>query len=348
MMFSRSQTSLIGVDIGHRRIKAVQVGDDGRLLHRLNIERLQFGDTLDQADATRLAGAIAGHGFQGTTLAVSPPKGSLKTGVLELPPKGSGAPIEQIAQMELARMHKLEPGRFEMAIWTLPAPARAGTMTHAMGAACDHESSTTLIDTLLEAGFEVDGIDVPAWAVARACRPRLQAEQVTLVVDVGWTSTELTVMHGNIVIFERSRAESGLCRLADHLEHSLGLSSESAAYVLEEIGVSGTITGVEGPIADETRQIAHDFADRLADEIRAASAYASHRYPETPAARVLLVGGGAGMPGLCEHLASVCSLETESLSPHLLAECDDTPVERWCDSGLMSAYGMALWSEGQS
>lgn len=344
-MFGRAQASLIGVDIGHRRIKTVQISGTGRLLHRLNIERVEFGETLGEADAARLAGALVGHGFEGTALAVCPPKGSLKTGVLELPPSGSGAPVQQIAQMELARMHKLEPGAFEMALWMLPPPARAESMTHAMGAVCDHDASTRLINTLVDAGLDVDAIDVPAWAIGSACRSRLANDTISLIVDIGWTSTELTVMHGDVVIFERSRAESGLCRLADQLEQSLGLSSESATFVVEEIGVSGA---VDGSVADETRRIVHDFADRLADEIRAASAYATHRYPEAPAPCVLLVGGGAAMPGLRDHLATVGSLEIESLSPHQLTACEDGRTERWCDTGLMSAYGMALWSEDGS
>jgi hypothetical protein len=44
--------------------------------------------------------------------------------VLEMPPKSSTAPIEQLARMELARTQKCAPDSFEMGFWELPITGR--------------------------------------------------------------------------------------------------------------------------------------------------------------------------------------------------------------------------------
>jgi Tfp pilus assembly PilM family ATPase len=189
MIFRRNHYSPIGLDLGTRLIKALQLtgaGPNCRIQAALALPRNE-GEAIDLGTTTRLRDILERHGFLGHRIVLAAPANQLHQEVLELPPRESGAPLDQIAAAEIARTGKMDPGSFEMASWDLPAPPRASAGTSVMALAMRHADAAALLDPFEHAGLDVIGIDSQACALARllAARP---TEGLSVVLDLGWNS----------------------------------------------------------------------------------------------------------------------------------------------------------------
>src|SRR5438552_4094061 len=137
-MLFRKRYSFIGLDMGSRSMKAAQVSRRGTQLRVEAAAVIPYPGpeaTFDELAMRRLRDVLHRQGFHGHNLVVAAPADKLHVELLDLPPRHSGAPIDQIARAEMMRMAKLEPNAFEMATWDLPAPPRGGTGTAVMAVA---------------------------------------------------------------------------------------------------------------------------------------------------------------------------------------------------------------------
>ena len=136
--------SSIGVEIGNRQIAAVQLDGSGRRVLAAAMVARKAGPAGEAAaeteapsdipreasgafgseEAHRLESVLYRQGFTGNQIVLAVPDGKLMTAVLELPSRASGAPVDQLARVELGRLHKRDPGEFEMGCWDVPRPAR--------------------------------------------------------------------------------------------------------------------------------------------------------------------------------------------------------------------------------
>src|SRR5262245_23870538 len=125
-----ARTSLpIGLDLGGRWFKAAQASVRGGVSAKAKITRgaepgakggTAATAVMTAADAQVLAGALERSGFSGNRVTVVAPRPLLYAGVLELPPRASGAPLEQLARVELARSNRVEEGSFTLGMWDVP------------------------------------------------------------------------------------------------------------------------------------------------------------------------------------------------------------------------------------
>ena len=146
--------SPIGVDIGRRHIKAAQM-TNGRISAWTCLNRIGQGGNLTPQEVRRLVEAIRCGPFRGRSVALAIAPEKLLTGILELPPRSSGAPVDQLAMSELARRHGADVQSMEMSCWDLPSPARAANRTYVMAVACAHVDANSLLDVVEGAGLDV-------------------------------------------------------------------------------------------------------------------------------------------------------------------------------------------------
>ena len=337
--------SPIGLDVGRRRVKAVQfhrAGGRWRVAAAASVPRVDNGAEIDPAEVRDLKSRLAEMGFHGARVVLAVPSDRLITGIVELPPVDSGAPIERLARSELARMHKCDPGSLEMAYWELPAPARAGNATFVMGVACTHEDANRFLDAFETEGFDVERLDVQAGAIARVCRPLLRDVRGTAgILDIGWSAARLILMHGETVAYERNLTRSGLAALVLARGAEPAPTEEQVDQLLgpAERQAAGPADGRIGP---EARR---QYVEGLIDEMRIPLSYLASQYPDSPLERLLLVGGGGRLPGLAKALGPALGCEVRVAGPGELAAC---PEEIAADHGaeLMTALGLAQPDEG--
>lgn len=328
--------SPIGLDIGPRHIHAAQLdGSRLSLLASASIARTSPGSPFDGAEAARLESVLYRAGFEGHECVIGVPDDQLVTSVLELPPRSSGAPIEQLARLELARVHKLDPGAFEMASWDLPAPARAGDASHIMAAACANAPANTLLDAVESAGLSVLSLDIRPWALTRACERLIKADASAVLLDIAEHGALLTAVRGGVPVYERTMRESGMTSLRDRVAKAMSIEPGVADFLLSSLERPSE----DGEARDVALRIAREHVDQLQLEVRSALEYVVHRYPE-PVTWLGLSGPGALLPGVVQCLergleCRVMRLTPRELLPTVQAEADN--------SGLITALGLALY-----
>jgi Tfp pilus assembly PilM family ATPase len=377
--------SASGVDVGARSVKAVQfatdrVGDGSwRVAAVAEMPREATPETpaagqpaapqsqsqgataakvppLTVAEVRRLVATLERQGFEGSNVVLAVPNDRVYSSMLELPPRSSNAPLEQIARLEMARSHRLAPDAFEMGSWDLPAAARATRQTHVMAVACTHADAAALMDPFEAEGLTVTALDVKAAALARACAPLLDADAggITGLVDLGWTSATLSLMHQGVVIYGRTLGDSGLHKLYATLAGRLGLDGEVIDYLLSDTGLSaGRDPAAKDappvtPAAARKTKNATDAAGLIAahfeaavHELQVSLSYAQHQYPDTPLSRLLVVGGGACIRGVTEHLRRTLGIEALAVAPADVATCPKHLVGPCASPAMTAALGLA-------
>lgn len=329
----------IGIDVGRHHVKAAQFNRSSggwRIAAAASMPRTETGSDIQRADVRRLCDVLAKGKFKGRHIVLAVPSDKLLTTIMRLPPRTSGAPIEQIARSELARMHECDPETFEMACWDLPAPARAGESTYVMAAVCLHVEANALLDAFEAEGLHVQGLEIHASAAARACAPMLEGVSgIAAILDPGWSLERLVLLYQGVVVYERKRAKGGLHALVASLADHLKLKAQSVERLLMAGGLVSPQAGEgdDSQAAETIRAAAAAHFDTMVEEMRMPVSYVSNQYPDAAMDRMLLIGGGAEIPGLAEYLDSRLEFEVRNVR---LADLTG------CSRKLDEAHGPAL------
>ena len=289
---------LIGVELSSRWMKAVQAARGSS--PGVRIARPRPGDAFSREDAALLAGVLERTGFQGNRVVVSPPRELIIADVLELPPRSSGAPLEQLAKLEIARTHKCDAGSLEVGLWELPSPVRAGDQAHVFAAAMPFARSVPILDAFEAGGLEVVAIDVPANALARA---HAAGEMPDAMLELGWSGALLCVVHAGVVVYERFIEDAAVSGLVESAAERLGVAKEAVEAVMVPDPGAATLHQ-DSPLWAELRGIVAEHLETTAQEVGRSLAYMAHRYQSWQFRRLALSGDGAHLPGLSERLAA--------------------------------------------
>lgn len=345
--------SPIGVDVDTRYLRAAQLapaGDGWRLQAAVRIPRVAPGEELGPRDVAHLKDTLERLGFRGKRLVLAVPEDKLAVDVLELPPRSSSAPVDQIARTELARTHGYEPDAAEMVSWDLPPSSRARDITQMMALALPHPDADALLDTFEGTGLDVAVLDTHLAATIRACRPLLPDEGLTAVLTVGWDWALLLLWLDGTVIYRRLMPENSLGCLTEAVARNLDLPADAVDCVLEEVGLADhPPTDDDTPIPlDALRTIIRKPINASAEAVRAAFAYAAQMYARSRPASVLVTGQAAAIPGATAHLASRLDADVRTVAPRDLVEAAPAVVQEAGHSALTPAVGLAMYPEGRT
>jgi Tfp pilus assembly PilM family ATPase len=273
------------------------------------------------------------------------PAHKLLAGMLELPRVASGVPMQQIARMELARTHRRDPHSFELAYWNLPTRVRPSEASHVYAAACPHDDANSYLDLFESQGLDVVALDVQSTALTRACSALISnAANVTAILDVGWLSARLALVHDGVIVFERTFEEGGVEPVHRVLGHRFSLQPQVIEQLLRRDAPAGQ--SQDSPLEEllsESRSILAAQFDAIVQELQVSFSYIAHQFPDAAVDQVLLVGGGAMMPGMCDYLNNTLNVKTRPARACDLAACDPAYAELGNSGALTTAVGLAQW-----
>ncbi len=351
MIGSTGRASPIGLDVGSRCIKAVQFARARgglRISAIACVDRTGDGAALGADEARLLREVLARQGFRGRTVVLGGPPARLLSGVMELPPRGSGAPLDQIARIELARANDCAPDSIELAWWELPAGTRAQEGTHVFAVGLRHADAHEALDGLEAAGLLVRTLDSGTLGIARACaRIGIAAEsQVTGLLDMGWSGATLAVLLGSTLVYQRLLPDMGLGRLHARLVSELGIDAAAAEFVLRRVGIAAELPEEQRSweLLEDARALVGDHAEAVGRELKASLSYAMRRYGATGSTGAVACGGGADVPGLLERVQQAADERVRALRPNELgaAPADPMAAALAADPRLSIAAGLAL------
>jgi Tfp pilus assembly PilM family ATPase len=296
--FARARP-LIGLDLAGRWMKAFQSLPSRHVT--ACVTRRDPNAPFSEEDAALLAGVLERNGFQGTRVVVVPPRDAIMAEIVELPPRSSGAPLEELARVEVARSRKCDPASFELGTWELPAPGRGSDQTHMFAAGLPLHRAEPILDALESAGLETVAIEVPALAMARA-----HAEVPSAMLEVGWAGSLICVGFQGVVVYERIIEEAGLRRLLEGVAARLKVPLEAADSLI--LNASPTD---DSPLASELRAPISEFLESLSRELQRSIAYVAHRYQATSMKRMTVTGDGAAIGGLVPRVHESIGMHVE-------------------------------------
>jgi Tfp pilus assembly PilM family ATPase len=330
----RTTRTRIGLDFGARRFKAAQLSCTGgrwRIEAAVEVPRTAASCPPEPGEIQELGAVLSKNRFKGRSVVLAVPEEKVLTGILELPPRQSGAPLDVLARTELARMHKKDADSFEMTCWDLPTPARATNSTFVMAAGLDHDEAGSLLDAFEGQGFEVDCLTTHAMALRAACQPLLdKPRELAAILDLGWTSVRIILTHQTVVVYERTLSDFGLSGLVKKLADLLGADAPRAEQRLMKEGLTG-LPEVAAP--------ARTHFEMLAGELRVPLSYLAHQYSEADLVGLLLTGGGAELKGAADLLASSLDVPVRTVRPSEVEECPAALADR-CGSAFVDAVGL--------
>jgi type IV pilus assembly protein PilM len=357
-----SARTVIGIDIGRHTIKAAQLQEGGgryRAFALLLLPRPEPEKEIGPADALTLKNALRRQGFAGHCLALSAPDQILLRTTVEVPSKVLTASAEQIIRLELARLHNVPPNSFEMAHWELAAANSARPITQTLAVGCPHDAAEALLDLFEEQGFRVAALDLRSAAAVRACRPLLlPAPQMTALVDLGWRSTSVLFVCGRSLVYERSVQGAPIGDLTAKLTEAFAIAPVAAYQIIGTIGPGtqetagpgdGGLGGAAAPAGaqydpeslEAIRKHIRAHFDRLLEELRVPLSYANHQFPGEGVKRLLLLGGGAGVPELPSYFQTRLGIEVKRAAPGDLIDCPPELSSKTGNPALTCAVGLA-------
>jgi Tfp pilus assembly PilM family ATPase len=350
MIQRKRASSPIGLDIGQRTLAAAQLAPTHRgwrlqaaaILDR----RADAPPVLEPREAFRIAQVLQRQGFTGRDVVAAVPEQRLAASMLELPPRSSGAPLSQLARMEMSRAHRLNAADFEMACWDVPGPARAAEGTHMMAVACRHNDADELIDGIESAGLRLLALDVRSWAIARACRPVLENDgSVAAILDLTDSAAILTIVNRSAPAYERLLTEGSLQHLRTTIRERLGIDAELADHIFGGLRLDPDGSD-RGPGAGDAAAILAEHLDNLAAELRTALTYAEHRF-DADIPRVHIQGAGAAISGIEPRLTSLLGTSARALRPADVLEISAPAAPAAAgSSALLVAIGLAMHGGG--
>jgi type IV pilus assembly protein PilM len=344
---ARSSRTMIGVDIGRHTIKAAQLvacGGRSRIYGLLLLPRPQPEKEIGTEDALAIKKSLKRQGFGGNRIAIAAPEQMLLRTTVEVPSKVTGASAEQIIRMELSRLHNAAPDSFELAHWDLAAASSARPIRQTLAVGCPHDAANALLDIFEGAGFRVAALDVRSAAVARACRPLLlPPPQITAIVDLGWRSTSVLFVCGRSLVYERSVQGTPIGDLTAKFTEVFALEPGSAYQIIGTIG-----PGTEEPAGhydpeslDVIRKHVRAHFDKLLDELKVPLSYANHQFSGEGVKRLLLIGGGAGVPQLAPYFEARLGIEVKRGAPSDLVDSPPEVSAKATNPALTCAVGLA-------
>ncbi|HET7265543.1 MAG TPA: type IV pilus assembly protein PilM [bacterium] len=312
----------VGVDIGSAAIKIVELAGDG-------------------------SGGNGNGGAARVAASIPTPEGAIEEGrITNVPAVGralrelvQGAGIRtrravaavngQVALMREVRMPQLpaeemrQAARFEVERY-LPYPIAEVTFdTVVVGEQADGGATKTDVlvvaartdvlkqhaGALQAAGLEPAVLEVEPLAVVRAVASRAAADQVTACIHLGSSVTMILVAEGEVPRVIRTVA-FGTTQLLEAAASRVGADGETADGLRARIAAGGTGDGVPG-----LREALDDSLAPLVTEIRRSLEYYGGRYRAAAPARIVVTGGGAGLPGVTTSLTSALDVQVELGDP---------------------------------
>lgn len=285
------------------------------------------------------ASILARRGFIGPLVTCVPRTRDCSQHVIELPPPESGAPLDQLARVEVARARKCDPNSFQQGIWSLP---QRGRTSETMAVACPTPIVHDLMQAYESGGLEVAAIDLPELAIMRGALETKSFSMPTAdpkidaVLHTSWNSALAVVTLGQRIVYVR-RIERGASTVWTHATERFGLSRNSAQAVL---GGPEALECAEQ--LDKIRMACwSSLAKELAAELDVALAYVSHGFRMAPLGSIVLAGYGAKNATLESQLDNVLGIPVICSAPEpLVQQFSETDNDAFA-ARLTLAYGLA-------
>ncbi len=186
-----------------------------------------------------------------------------------------------------------------------------------------------------KAGLEILAIDVNPLSLLNAVKLNYPNDLMgnLIYIDIGAVKTDITILKDGVLRFTR-RLEIGGDEITRRMEKELNLSYDQAEKLKRE----------KGMLAEEAAQaVVKSESDRFIIEIQRSIDYYRAQFREGVFKKIILMGGGALLPGFSEYFAGYFDSDVEIDDPFAELEGAETMTEsRMIAPRFSTGIGLAL------
>ncbi|MBI4137137.1 type IV pilus assembly protein PilM [Candidatus Roizmanbacteria bacterium] len=323
---------MIGIDIGSTQIKAVEVelrGKQPQVVRAVVVPLKSSIISESEADmgeiAQSLKQGLRESGIRGTETAVSLLESQVFTRIIETP---------ALSEKELNQALQWEAERY------VPLPLNEVSMDSTIINKYDNKMEVLLVASptrLIEkysnlyqkAGVHIDAVENEALSILRIYQ---EPNVNSVLLDMGGSATNVYVLHGEHLSLVRPISMGGNA-LTKALSTELNLALNQAEEYKRTYGLDAQ--QMEGKIAGILSQL----IEPLVQEITGSMTFFKERFPQDVISRIMLVGGGALLPGLPAFLQNRIQIETVIGNPWLKFPADQAVQSQF--KGFESLFSVA-------
>ncbi|WJY01263.1 type IV pilus assembly protein PilM [Curtobacterium sp. 458] len=316
--------NIVGIDIGADAIRAVEVADADKpqptIVRVAEVpvppDATKHGEVLE---ANTVAGALRSLWTLGRFRSRDVVLGMGNQRVLSRDLTVPKAPIAQIRESLPFQVQDMLPVPVGDAILdfypTSEGVEENGPVVHGLLVAAIKDAVLANVRAAELAGLKPVGVDLIPFALTRVLAPRVRGAGTVAIVDCGGNTTSVVIAHDGVPRFVRIIPTGG-----DDVTKSIAARLEvplpEAEAVKRHFGLVGR---TQTP--DDVRAVAvtRETVGELMTSIRNTVNYYANTRPEDPVRSVLIVGGGAALPGLREGLGDVTGLPVAIGDPFVTA-----------------------------
>lgn len=320
-LFRARRCGPIGVDVGTRAVKLVQLTADGRAMveaAREEVSSTAEGDVAARRSAVQeaLGRAREGRSFQGRRAVLCLGAGALFVQNLRVP-RVAGNELAEVVRQEVESRLPFPGAEAEVRFLEGSEVRHAdGVRREVIALACHRPYLDELVRLVESAGLEPVAIDVEPAALLRCYAAQYRRdqdrEQRMMLVNLGAGSTVVVIAQGAQALFAKY-IDVGGRHLDEAVARRLDLSLHDAAMLRRHHGdrrAENQDPEVARTVADATRPC----LDRLTHELSLCIRYHSVTFRGQPLSRLVL-GGGEATAQLAQILATRLDLPCELGDP---------------------------------
>lgn len=347
-LLGKKARSLVGIDISSTSVKLIELSRAGGRfkVQAYAVEPLPVGAVVERNIAEpegvgqALARALVKSGSTARHASVAVAGSAVITKTIELQAGLSDDEMEIQVKVEADQYipYPLEEVAidFEVQGMSLRSPDRVEVLL----AACRKESVEVREAALALAGLAARVVDIEAFALERACAlltPHVASDQgtpVVALVDIGATTTMLSVLRSGRIIYTREQLFGGR-QLTEAIQRRYGLSVEEAELAKKQGGLPDDYPG----------EVLQSFMEAVAQQISRSLQFffAAGQFHKVDC--ILLAGGTASLSGL-DHLVqqrlATATLLTNPFADMVISSRIDANALASDAPALMIACGLAL------
>jgi type IV pilus assembly protein PilM len=313
--FRKARMGPIGIDIGSRAVKLVQVSQDRTTI--VDTARWEWHPEGDAAARREqlieaLRSAYEGRQFRGNNAVICLSDKHLFLQNIRVP-KQDGAALDRAVQQEIASRLPFPVEETEVRYWEAADIRQGDTLLREVIVfACHRPVLLEAVQALISAGFRPIAVDVEPAALLRSYSAQFRRDderaQRALIVHVGYSSTAVMIVQNDDALFVKY-IDMGGRQMDEAVSRALGLEAAEANALRRRHD-----DDPESEVARSLAEAMRPVAEPIAREVSLCVRYHSVTFRGKPLER-LLVGGGEASPYLVRFLSDRLGITAEGSDP---------------------------------
>lgn len=318
---------MVGIDIGSKTVKIVQIEKEGNNFNLISSGIVGYNGTpiekmTDEKEMALLAGIIkklvSEVGIKNKDIVLSVPESQVFTRTIKFP---------LLTDTEIASAVKWESEQY------IPIPVTEAIIQHTILQRNETATPPSVLVLLVAAprvtvekyakvlqlaGLTTIAVETELIALTRCLAP---IDKTVLLVDLGATSTDIAIAKNGLLFFSRSIPIAGEA-FTRAVSQGLGINAQQGEEYKKTYGMVST--QLEGKIKNALSPVLHLIVDEIK---KAVNYFQTEEKGDVPSA-IIVTGGTSGMPDIISTLSELTGMEVLVANPFAKVKVDPETLKK--------------------